>query len=355
MHGAAGHCHLAAQPAVQLILTTVSSGSPENNKPEESKMVDIVFKNVAVIGTGVIGRGWIRVFTRAGCRTRIYDADPAQTHKTLAWVESDLECDAADGLISPQQAQKCLSLISLHTNLDEAIAGAEYVQECGPEQLEIKHSIFSRMDEIAAPGVILASSTSALDIEDIAGGLRGAGRCITAHPFNPPHILPAVEMMFTKGHDPVLFEQAVEFLKSVGQKPVRMNFFIPGYLANRIQAAVVREAIHLVQCGVASVEAIDTVISEALGLRWAVFGNFGTNNTNADGGVREYYSRFGQSYISLMKELDPTPPSFDAQMIEQIGQGVDAMEGDAPISEICRWRDRMVLKIRKLKEQDPHP
>lgn len=318
-------------------------------------MVDHNFKTVAVIGTGVIGRGWIRVFNRAGCRTRIYDADPAQAHKALAWVESDLQRDLTDELISAQGLQRCVSLISLHSDLDEALAGAEYVQESGPEQLEIKRSIFSRMDEVAPPGIILASSTSALDIEDIAGGLRGAERCFTAHPFNPPHILPAVEMMSTKAVDPVLFEQAIEFLKRVGQKPVRMNFFIPGYLANRIQAAVVREAVHLVQSGVAGVAAIDTVISEALGLRWAVFGNFGTNNTNADGGVREYYSRFGHSYISLMKDLDSAPPSFDEEMIERIGQGVDAMEGDAPISEICRWRDRMVLKIRKLKEQDPHP
>jgi 3-hydroxyacyl-CoA dehydrogenase len=317
--------------------------------------VDNIIKTVAVIGTGIIGRGWIRVFTRAGYDTRIYDADPSQTHKALAWVEGDLERDVSDGLISLRQAQECLSLISLYTELDEVLAGAEYVQESGPEQLEIKRSIFSRMDEIAPSGVILASSTSALDIEDIAGDLRGADRCITAHPFNPPHILPAVEMMPTKAKDPVIFEKAVEFLKSVGQKPVRMNFFIPGYLANRIQAAVVREAIHLVQKDVAGVEAIDTVISEALGLRWAVFGNFGTNNTNADGGIREYYGRFGHAYISLMKELDPTPPSFSEPMIERIGQGVDAMEGDAPISEICRWRDRMILKIRKLKEDDPHP
>jgi 3-hydroxyacyl-CoA dehydrogenase len=318
-------------------------------------MVDNIFKTVAIVGTGVIGRSWIRVFSRAGCLTRVYDADPAQTRKALAWVEDDLKHDASDELISTQQAQRCLALISQHTDLADALAGAEYVQESGPEQLEIKRAIFSQMDDIAAPEVILASSTSALDIEDIAGGLKGAGRCFTAHPFNPPHILPAVEMMPTQAPDPVLFEKALEFLKSVGQKPVKMNFFIPGYLANRIQAAVVREAIHLVQKGVAGVEAVDTVISEALGLRWAVFGNFGTNNTNADGGVREYYSRFGQSYVSLMKELDSTPPSFDESMIETIGAGVDAMEGAAPISEICRWRDRMVLKIRKLKEEDPHP
>ena len=318
-------------------------------------MLDTIFRTVAVIGTGVIGRGWIRIFTRAGCRTRIYDPGQSQSRKALNWVEADLKRDVSDNFISSQQAKTCLSLISEHDNLDEALSGAEYVQESGPENLDIKRSIFSMMDKIAPPPVILASSTSALNIDEIAGGLKGAQRCITAHPFNPPHILPAVEMMPTKEADPALFEQAIAFLKAVGQKPVRMNFFIPGYLANRIQAAVVREAIHLVQSGVADVEAVDTVIKDALGLRWAVFGNFGTNNTNADGGVREYYHRFGQAYVGLMKALDSNPPSFAEEMIEQIGRGVDAMEGNASVSEICRWRDRMVLNIRKLKEQDPHP
>lgn len=318
-------------------------------------MVKNIFKTVAVVGTGVIGRGWIRVFTRAGCQTRIYDADSTQIQKALTWVKDDLKRDVSDDIISSQQAEACLSLISLHTDLEEALTGAEYVQESCPEQLEIKRSIFFKMDKITPQEVILSSSTSSMDIEDIAGGLRGAKRCFTAHPSNPPHVLPAVEMMSTKASDSVLFEKAINFLSGVGQKPIRMNFFIPGYLVNRIQAAVVREAIHLVQSGVADVEAVDAVISDGLGLRWAIFGNFGTNNTNADGGIREYYNRFCQTYINLMKELDSNPPDFDKEMIEQIGQGVDAMEGDAPISEICRWRDRMILKIRKLKEQDPHP
>jgi len=355
MYGIAGRRHVAAQPFVQVSPLSPARVLTKKNKARKLYMVDNIFKTVAVIGTGVIGRGWIRVFTRAGCRTRIYDAAQAQTHKALNWVEADLKRDVSDDFISLKQAETCLSLISLHSNLDEALSGTEYVQESGPENLEIKQAIFSLMDKIAPPRVILASSTSALNIEDIAGSLKGAGRCFTAHPFNPPHILPAVEMMPTKDADPALFEQAMVFLKAVGQKPVRMNFFIPGYLANRIQAAVVREAIHLVQSGVADVEAVDTVIKDALGLRWAIFGNFGTNNTNADGGVREYYGRFGQAYVGLMKELNPNPPSFTEEMIEQIGRGVDAMEGNATVSEICRWRDRMVLKIRKLKEQDPHP
>jgi 3-hydroxyacyl-CoA dehydrogenase len=117
----------------------------------------------------------------------------------------------------------------------------------------------------------------------------------------------------------------------------------------------VREAIHLAESGVADVDAIDIVLRDGLGLRWALFGNFGTNNTNADGGIREYYRRYGGSYRAMMQELDPTPPSFDEAMIERIGRGVDAMEGGATVADLCRWRDVMVQRIRALKQQFRHP
>jgi L-gulonate 3-dehydrogenase len=318
-------------------------------------MFEPTIKTVSLIGTGVIGRGWIQVFIRAGCKTRIYDPDPEQAQKALDWVRDDLKRDAAEGLISEDETRARLNQVSAYDQLAEALNGAGYIQESGPERLEVKQAIFAEMDRLAVPETILASSTSALDIADITTGLEGAGRCFTAHPFNPPHILPAVEMMPTRQASPELYQRAIQFLESVGQKPVKMNFFVPGYLANRIQAAVVREALHLVQIGAADVDAVDTVISDALGLRWALFGNFGTNNTNADGGIREYYTRFGHAYTDLMADLDSTPPSFSPEMIEKIGSQVDIKEGSASNSEICRWRDRMCLKIRTLKEDDPHP
>jgi 3-hydroxyacyl-CoA dehydrogenase len=138
-------------------------------------------------------------------------------------------------------------------------------------------------------------------------------------------------------------------------QPVLMKFYVPGFLANRIQAAVVREAIHLAESGVADVDAIDAVLRDGLGLRWALFGNFGTNNTNADGGIREYYRRYGGSYRAMMEQLDSSPPSFDEAMIERIGRGVDRMEGGAGVADLCRWRDLMVQRIRQLKQRFPHP
>ena len=318
-------------------------------------MYQPTLNQIAVVGCGVIGRGWIKVFARAGCFTRVYDQSTSQRELASDWLKKSLEMDITDGFIDTKQAKAMVQKVSFHSSLEDTIRKADYVQESAPENLEIKREIFSRMDRIADKETILASSTSTMDIEAIAGQLKGNYRCFTAHPFNPPFVLPAVEMMPTKKADPSLFQKAIEFLTSVKQKPVRMNYFIPGYLANRIQAAVVREAIHLVEKGIANVEAVDTVISEALGLRWAIFGNFGTNNTNADGGVREYYTRYGNDYIAMMNDLDPNPPSFNSDMIERIGRQTDVKEGNAPISEICRWRDRMVLKIQALKDKDPHP
>ena len=165
--------------------------------------------------------------------------------------------------------------------------------------------------------------------------------------------MPIVEVMATENTDPSVTNRTVDFLKRVGQKPVIMNYFLPGYLINRIQAAVVREANHLVTRGAASVEDVDTLMSHGLGLRWALFGSFGINHTNADGGVREYYTRYGKAYQSIMKDLDSTPPTFDPDMIELIGKGVDDMLGETTVTDCCRWRDRLVRKIRKMKDEDP--
>lgn len=312
-------------------------------------------KNVALVGAGIIGRGWIPVFTKAGCRLRIYDKDSSQAQRALTWLENELKLDIDDGFIDADEAEKRLKLISLHDDLVDTLAGAGYIQENCPEDLSLKKSIFFNIDQIADEKAIIASSTSGLDINQIADGLKGASRCITAHPCNPPHVIPVVEVLTTQEADSFTINRAVEFLVSLGQKPVLLKFYVLDFLLNRIQSAVVREAIHLVESGVAEVDAVDTVICEGLGLRWALLGPFGVNNTNADGGIREYYKIYGESYKTSMADLDSSPPSFNPEMIEKIAQAVDTMEGYASISSTCRWRDRMVRKIRDLKEKDPHP
>ncbi len=318
-------------------------------------VMDGSINRVACIGTGVIGRGWIRVFTRAGCHTRIYDPDPKQLTDTLSWLERSLEKDVLNRAISEKEAEAQRDRVSPHTDLGEAVDRAQYIQESGPENVEVKRAIFTEIDGAAGAEAIIASSTSSLDMNDIAGDLPGERRCVLAHPFNPPNIIPVVEVMPCRGTNPEVTDHAMAFLTRVGQKPVLMKRYAVGYIMNRIQAAVVREVVNTVASGLADVEAVDTIIRDGLALRWVLLGNFGTNNTNADGGIREYYTRYGRIYQSIIKDLDPSPPSFDPGLVEEIGRQVDAMEGSAAIEDICHWRDQMVLKLRALKEKNPHP
>lgn len=314
-------------------------------------MTEPTIKDVAVVGTGVIGRSWIQVFARAGCQTRVYDRDPAQVEKAMAWLEADLEDCRAAGLISAAEVTRRRSLITVHDNLNRALEGVGYVQESAPEPIEIKRAVYEELDHAADAAVILGSSTSALDMTEIAAGLIGANRCLVAHPVNPPHVIPVVEVLPGKQTDADVVERTCEFLASVGQTPVLMNFYLPGFLLNRMQAALVREAIHLVESGVADVNAVDAVIRDGLGLRWALMGPFGVANTNADGGLREYFTRYGQSYIELTNDLGPTP-SFSPEQVERLGRGTDAMIGGVPHADLLRWRDRLVMKICEMKKEN---
>ena len=291
------------------------------------------------------------MFARAGCQTRIYDFDPAQVDRALKWIDQDLKLAISEGIITQEEAVERRNLVTSHGALAEALNGAGYVQENTPEQLDLKKSIFAELDFRADPDAILGSSTSTLDMTKIAAGLAGARRCIVAHPVNPPHVIPVVEILPGKESDPEIVDRACAFMTSVGQKPVLMNFYLFGFLLNRMQAALVREAINLVESGAADVEAVDTVIHEGLGLRWALMGPFGVAHTNADGGVREYYNRYRQAYIDLMNDLGPTP-SFEDKLIEKIAREIEAIVGGKSRDELLWWRDRTIRKIREIKEKE---
>jgi len=324
-------------------------GGANSHKRKNPTIVEI-----AVVGTGVIGRSWIRVFARAGCRTHVYDPSPRQLENALTWLEEDLNLDVADGFINAKDAAEQRAKVTAHQDLSEALDGVGYVQESGPEQLDLKKDIFLHLDRTASIQAILGSSTSGLDMTEIAWGLPGAQRCIVTHPVNPPHVIPVVEVLGGKHTDPGVITRTREFLTSIGQKPVSLNSYVSGFLLNRMQAALVREAIQLVERGVADVAAVDTVICEGLGLRWALMGPFGVANTNADGGLREYFTRYREGYIEDMNDLAPTP-CLDQEMIERLGRRTDAMFNSASRREIRRWRDRAVRKICSVKQSDPAP
>jgi 3-hydroxyacyl-CoA dehydrogenase len=293
------------------------------------------------------------VFARAGCATRLFDRDPTQVDAALAWIDSDLALDVAAGLLSEREAAARRARVVGCASLAEALTGAQYVQESGPEQLSVKQAIYAELDRLAAPETILASSTSALDMSRIAAGLAGARRCVVAHPVNPPHVVPVVEVVPGVATDPVVVEATCAFQTAIGQTPVRLGRHIDGFLLNRLQSALLREALSLVEHGVADVSAIDAVVRDGLGLRWALMGPFGVANTNADGGAREYFTRYGPAYVAMMDDLLPTP-SFAPELIERIGAQTDAMVG-VDFAAQRRWRDQLVRELRALKASHPGP
>ncbi len=304
-------------------------------------VVDRPPRAVAVVGVGVIGRSWVRVFTRAGSDTRAWDPNADALTRALSWHDEQMQSSSAGRLL------RCDSL-------DEALDGVEYVQENGPESLVQKQRIYAELDRLSSRDTILASSTSAIDMTEIARDLSGAWRCVVAHPVNPPHVVPVVEVLGGQQTRTDVVQQTAAFMRAVGQKPVVLNTFVPGFLLNRLQVALLREAINLVQQGVADTEAIDAVVQHGLGLRWALLGPFGVANTNADGGIREYLERFAGSLETLMRDLGGTP-RLDRTLVERIGKQTDATTGETPLVDIRRWRDRMVQDLVRLKEENPQP
>ena len=315
-------------------------------------MTQPTIRTVAVVGTGVIGRSWIRVFARAGCETRAFDPDRKQLAGALEWARESAREDEALGFIDAGAGGGERRAIRRCDTLNEVLAGAGWVQESGPEALAVKQRIFAELDAAADSGAILASSTSAHDMSRIADDVAGAHRCVVAHPVNPPHVIPMVEVLPGEDTQPEVLAAALAFLESLGQSPVPMNRYLPGFLLNRLQAALVREAVFLYGTGAASAEAIDTVVRKGLGLRWALLGPFGTGHTNADGGVGEYYRRYGDAYRELWADL-ASDPAFHERVIDGIHAETEAMYGPDATAALCAWRDRLVRRIRALKDDDP--
>ena len=314
-------------------------------------MSSATIRTVAVVGAGVIGRSWIQVFARAGCTVAVYDADPRQLARALRWVEADIEDLRSRRQITRKEATARLGRIRRARSLEDALEGVRYVQESGPESIPIKQALYRDLDRAAPPDAIIGSSTSAFDMTAIADGLPGAARCIVAHPVNPPHVVPAVEILGGAKTDTRVVTRTIKFMKALGQTPVLMHKFTPGFVLNRMQAALIREAVHLVASGVCDVQAVDDSIRDGLGLRWALMGPFGVANTNADTGVREYFTRFREAYHGLWDQLD-TSIRFDDQLVERLGVQTDRMM-KASLREQRAWRDRLVEGIRALKAADP--
>lgn len=256
---------------------------------------------IGIVGAGVIGRSWALLFARAGHDVTLFDAHEATRGTVLARIAADLE-----RIDEPSAA--VLARIAISGSLEAAVEGAAYVQESIAEDASLKRAVFAVLDAAASDDTILASSASALLPDIIFGGLAGARRMLVAHPFNPPHLIPVVELVSGSGTACETVRCAAALLTSAGQHTVHVKHAVPGYIGNRLQAAVVAEAMHMVARGIASPDDIDAVLRIGLGRRWSFMGPFETMDLNADGGIEAYFARFAQSYQALASDLKLSEP-----------------------------------------------
>lgn len=299
-------------------------------------------RRVAVIGSGRIGRAWAIVFARAGFEVNLHDADQRMLDGALPALNDSIQ-DLAQFDLIDEPVERIMSRMTVHTALRDALTGVELVQENIAEVVEIKREIFARFDEFAPPDALLASSTSGIPASMFTETLAGRARCLVAHPVNPPSLVPLVELCGAPWTAPATLARARALYEEVGQKPVTVNREIAGFLLNRLQGAVLDEAMSLYARGFASAADLDSVMRDGLGLRWSFMGPFETIDLNAPGGLADYCARYGGTYRSIAAESVPfdwspeTVAALDAERRAQLPR--------EQIEERSRWRDRRLMAL----------
>jgi 3-hydroxyacyl-CoA dehydrogenase len=259
----------------------------------------------AVIGAGLIGRAWTIVFARGGCEVFLYDTDTKKSSAALRWARTATRAMAESGLLD--NADTLLRLIHVAPSLEAALEGSDHVQENVGECLELKQAVFCDIEKSAPPGAVLASSSSALMPSLIFGELATRARCLIAHPMNPPHLAPVVELCGGDFTAPEMIEKTSRFMRLCGMVDVILQKEIDGFVLNRLQHAVLNEAFRLIEGGYVSPDDLDKTIKDGLALRWAFMGPVETIDLNAPGGVLDYMQRYGSTIRSIGDSQERAP------------------------------------------------
>ena len=317
------------------------------------KVSDI--KRVACLGGGVIGSSWAINFAMYGLDVILRDINDEMVAKSedqiIRYLDSLLAADA----LTPARRQYILQHITLTTSLEEAVRDAQFIQENGPERLPIKQSILAEVDQYAPADAIYASSTSGLLISDIARGSAHPERCLGGHPYNPPHLIPLVELTQGEGSNPSVVRTAYDFYQSVGKEAVLLNKECPGFIANRLQMAVFREMTDLVQRGVCSVEDVDKALVFGPGIRWGVYGQhmvMQMGNPNGLKGMMEMLGNVPNTWLADMADWKTMPEDWTSAQ-----EGVDLemahfpdFKGHDNVS-CAAFRDRALIEILKIHKK----
>lgn len=303
---------------------------------------------VAVVGAGLIGRAWAIVYARAGHPVRLHDKDAAAMPAGLAYIEARLRELAGFGLID-EAPSEVLARIRCEPDLAEALKDVALVQENVRETVPDKIAIFAKLDALAPPDAMLASSTSWLPASKFTEAIAGRARCFVAHPTNPPYLVPLVELCPAPWTDPAVMQRAHAFYAAAGQTPVTLAREIHGFLLNRVQGAVLDECFQLYAQGLASADDIDKVLKEGLALRWSFMGPFETIDLNAPGGLVDYAQRYGPGFRDAM--ADRLPFDWSEDTLARIGAERRAQLPATDIDARSAWRDRRLMALAAHKRQ----
>lgn len=296
--------------------------------------------HVAVLGAGTIGASWAALFLASGRSVAAYDPEPATEARLRRFVEQAWPTLEALGVAEGGDPGR----LTFHTDAAEAVAGAPFIQENAPERLPVKHALYARIEDALAPGAIIATSTSGLTLPALQEGLRDPGGLVIGHPFNPPHLIPLVEVMANERTRPGVLETAEAFYTGCGKVTVRLRKGVPGHIANRLQAALWREAIHLVEQGVASVEDVDKAVAYGPGLRWAVMGPHMLFNLAAgDGGMRAFCDHLGPAVSSWWDDLGS--PTLTPDVVDALASGIAEEEAGRSIEALAAERDEKIVAM----------
>lgn len=310
-------------------------------------------RTVAVIGAGSIGIAWAVVFASAQVRVRLFETDDAVRRGALGEVETVLSALSDAGLLD-EPVGDVLRRVSLHDSLAATVTGADFVQECVIEDIEVKRELFAELDRITPPGVVLASSTSTIMASLFAAEVPGRDRCLVVHPANPPYFLRVAEIVPARFTSAEAIESARALLVEVDMTPVVLNREIEGFAFNRLQGAMLREAYCLVRDGILSASDLDTLVRDGLGLRWSVIGPFTTSELNTRGGIRRHAEIIGPVYARIGVQRGTDDP-WTPETIELVANEIEQRLPHATWEENVRERDRAMIRLASLLRHFENP
>jgi 3-hydroxyacyl-CoA dehydrogenase len=241
------------------------------------------------------------------------------------------------------------ALLSLAGELGDALAGVDYVQESVPENLQTKHQVFKEIDRLAPQVAPVGSSSSTIPGSRFLSDIAGRARCIVAHPANPPHLMPVVEVVPSHWHTSEFVARVCDILAAIGQVPVVIHQEVEGFVMNRLQTAVVNEAVALVARGVVDPAGLDAIMKHSLGLRWAFLGPFETMDLNAPNGFQDYATRYGHLYQAMGKQLH-VADDWPADALRRIEEARRAETPRERVAERMGWRDMALMRLLALKD-----